>query len=53
MPKLDEPQPATRHFNAATNFIVHTRSGGGRIKSIIDPRLADHVRREALKSWTS
>ena len=22
---------------------------GGRIKSIIDPRLADHVRREALK----
>lgn len=28
MANLDQPQTASRHFNPATNFVVHTRSGG-------------------------
>lgn len=61
---VDEPRTVTKSLvqNPETNAILSAAQTildfkttaargieGGRIKSIIDPRLADHVRREALK----
>jgi hypothetical protein len=49
------PNPETVALLSAAQTILDFKTKaardieGGRIKSIIDPRLADHVRREALK----
>jgi hypothetical protein len=50
---LDNPETSAVLSAAETMLDFKTEAArgieGGRIKSIIDPRLADHVRREALK----